>query len=208
MMRALLASFNAEDTVKKAPVVIAVALGVFTFLFGESSWRNGGTVHEGIEIFGIGLIVIHAVGRSWCWRYAHPKDPSGFTTTGPYSICRNPQDLFLLIGGIGIAAQLGSLTYTFAGALAVWGTVSLRVLEEERHLRGRFGDEFQAYRRRVPKFIPNLSLWQAPDPALFQKTSLVIGVLKAWPLGLAVLAAEVIERLHDADIVPVLFRLP
>lgn len=201
-------SIDAEDVVRKMPPAIAVALAGFAFLFGESSWRPGGPLHESIETFGICLIVIHAIGRAWCWRYAHPKEQAGLTTTGPYSICRNPQDLFLIVGGVGIGAQLGNFTCAFAGGLAVWGIACLRVIEEERQLRARFGDEFQAYRRRVPKFIPNLSLWRSPDASLFRKTSLFVGVLKAWPLALAILAAEIVERLHDAALIPVLFRLP
>lgn len=207
-MRTILPSIDVEDVIQNAPAVVAVMVAGFAFLFGASSWGPGGRLHESIETLGIGLIAVHAVGRGWCWRYAHPIDSAAFVTTGPYSICRNPQDFFLILGGIGIGALFGSVTGAFAGGLATWGIVCLRVIEEERRLRASFGDPYQAYRRRVPKFIPDPSLWQPPDPALFRQASIFVGILRAWPLALAILAEEVIEKLHVHGIVPVWFTLP
>jgi len=207
-MRLCLPSIDLDQAIQNAPSVIALVIAGFAFLFGASSWGPDALLHRSIETMGIGLIAVHALGRGWCWRYAHPIDNIAFVTTGPYSICRNPQDFFLIIGGFGIGALFGSITGAFAGGLATWGIVSLRVIEEERRLRASFGDIYQAYRRRVPKFIPDPSLWQAPDPALFQQASIFVGILRAWPLALAILAEEVIEKLHVHGIVPVWFTLP
>lgn len=201
-------SIDVEEVVQKIPAVVAVAAAGFAFLFGASTWEPGGAVHEGVEIMGIVLIAIHAVGRAWCWTYAHPIERTAFITTGPYSVCRHPQDFFLILGGVGIAALLGSITMAIAGGLATWGIVCLRIMEEERQLRASHGDAYQTYRKRVPKFIPAPSLWQRPDPTQFRKASLFIGVLKAWPLGAAIVAKAIIERLHIMHEVPVLFYLP
>jgi protein-S-isoprenylcysteine O-methyltransferase Ste14 len=201
-------SIDVEYAVQKTPAVLAVVVAGFAFLFGASSWVPGGVVHESVETLGIALIAAHAVGRGWCWRYAHPIDTTAFVMTGPYSVCRNPQDFFLIIGGVGIGALFGSVTAAIAGGLAVWGTVCIRIIEEERRLRGSFGDAYQAYRKRVPKFIPDLSLWQRPDASLFRRASIFIGILRAWPLGLAILGEEVIEKLHVHGAVAVWFTLP
>lgn len=207
-MRTSQSSVDVEDVIQNAPAVIAVSIAAFAFLFGASSWGSDGRLAGGIEALGIVLIAVHAVGRGWCWRYAHPIDSAAFITTGPYSICRNPQDFFLIFGGIGIGALFGSFTGAFAGGLATWGIVCLRIIEEERRLRASFGDAYQAYRRRVPKFIPDPSLWQAPDPGMFRQASIMVGILRAWPLALAILGEEVIEKLHLHGIVPVWFTLP
>jgi protein-S-isoprenylcysteine O-methyltransferase Ste14 len=207
-MRTSPRSIDLDQAIQNAPAAIALTVAGFAFLFGASSWPAHERVHESIETFGLVLIAVHAIGRGWCWRYAHPIDNTAFITTGPYSVCRNPQDLFLIIGGIGIGALFGSITSAFAGGLATWGIVCLRIIEEERRLRAGFGDEYQAYRRRVPKFIPDLSLWQAPDPARFRQASIFVGILRAWPLALAVLAEQIIEKLHVHGIVPVWFTLP
>jgi protein-S-isoprenylcysteine O-methyltransferase Ste14 len=207
-MRTSLRSIDLDQAIQSGPTVIALTVAGFAFLFGASSWPPREWLHESIETLGIVLIAVHALGRGWCWRYAHPIDSATFITTGPYSICRHPQDFFLIIGGIGIGALFGSVTGAFAGGLATWGIVCLRVIEEERRLRASFGDAYQAYRRRVPKFIPDPSLWQAPDPALFRHASIFVGILRAWPLALAILAEEVIEKLHVHGIVPVWFTLP
>lgn len=198
---------DAEEVVQKAPAVVAMTIAGFAFLFGASIWTPGETVHERIETIGMVLIAIHAVGRTWCWSYAHPIDKAALITTGPYSVCRHPQDFFLILGGIGIAALLGSVTSAIAGGLAAWGIVCLRVVEEERQLRASHGDTFQSYRKRVPKFIPNPTLWRQPDPTQFRRASLFTGVLKAWPLGAAIVAEAIIERLHVLHKMPVLFHL-
>src|SRR5258707_3462841 len=195
-MRPFLRSIEAEDVVQVAPGAVAVAIAGFVFLFGASTWAPGGSIHENVETLGITLIAVHAVGRAWCWGYAHPINQSALITTGPYSLCRNPQDLFLIIGGIGIGALLGSITSAFAGGLALWGIACLRIIEEERRLRASYRDRFQTYRSRLPKFIPDPSLWQRPDAALFRKKSLFIGILKAWPLASAIFAEKLVEKLH------------
>lgn len=145
-----------EGVIQKAPAVVAAAAAGFTFLFGASSWGPGGTVYEGVQTMGLALISIHAIGRAWCWMYAHPIEKAAFITTGPYSVCRHPQDFFLILGGIGIAALLGSITIAIAGGLATWGIVCLRLMEEERQLRANHGDAYQTYRTRRSYFIyPN-----------------------------------------------------
>jgi protein-S-isoprenylcysteine O-methyltransferase Ste14 len=207
-MRSSSPSIDLDVAIQNAPAVIALAVACFAFVFGASSWEPGHPVHDSIEYFGIVLIAVHAIGRGWCWRYAHPLDRAALLTTGPYSMCRNPQDFFLIIGGIGIGALFGSISGSFAGGLATWGIVSLRIIEEERRLRASFGDVYQAYRKSVPKFIPDPSLWQAPDPTLFRQASIFVGILRAWPFALAILAEQAIETLHLHGIVPVWFTLP
>jgi protein-S-isoprenylcysteine O-methyltransferase Ste14 len=74
--------------------------------------------------------------------------------SGPYRIVRHPiyaSMLWLMLGIASIAAT--RLSFVVALALFVAGT-EIRVRVEDKLLAGRFGDEFRAYRRSTPAYIP------------------------------------------------------
>ncbi len=81
--------------------------------------------------------------------------PGRLLTEGIYARVRNPRYLSFLLG---IAAWTLFTNYLamwvcLAGILpALWAVVVL----EERELRQRFGEEYEAYCRRVPRFLPRL----------------------------------------------------
>jgi protein-S-isoprenylcysteine O-methyltransferase Ste14 len=81
---------------------------------------------------------------------------------GAYRYVRNP--MYLAVGGliIGQALLLGRVDlflYALAFAAAVLGFVRLY---EEPTLERQFGDEYDAYRRAVPRWLPRLRPWY-PD---------------------------------------------
>jgi protein-S-isoprenylcysteine O-methyltransferase Ste14 len=87
--------------------------------------------------------------------------PRKLVVLGPYRHVRNPMIsgvMFLLageavlLGSVGIAVWLAA----FAAANALW-----MPLVEEPALERRFGDEYRAYRREVPAWIPGLRPWDA-----------------------------------------------
>lgn len=80
--------------------------------------------------------------------------PRRLVTTGPFAVIRNPimaaellviwaEALFFSVAGIYVYAALATL----AGHLAV-------LYGEEPELRERFGQEYEAYYRRVPRWFP------------------------------------------------------
>jgi protein-S-isoprenylcysteine O-methyltransferase Ste14 len=74
-------------------------------------------------------------------------------TEGIYGRVRNPRYLeFLLF----VLAYVGFANY--AGTWILYGlcfpAIHLIVLLEERELRDRFGEEYEAYCRRVPRYVP------------------------------------------------------
>jgi len=78
------------------------------------------------------------------------------TVTGPFAWVRNP----LYVGSAMIASGYAAMT----GGWVVWVIVvpaffavhGSAVMWEERFLRSRFGDAFEDYCRRVPRWIPRL----------------------------------------------------
>ena len=74
-------------------------------------------------------------------------------TTGPYKRFRNPiylGEVLLLL----CAAEIMKNVWFVAAAFAFAGLVTvLQILPEERHLKARFGDAYDAYRARSRRWI-------------------------------------------------------
>lgn len=76
----------------------------------------------------------------------------GLTTTGPYRISRNPQ----LLGGylLVIGTSLLRPTIYFAGWIFMYALIShWMVLTEEEHLSHVFGEEYEEYCSKVPRYL-------------------------------------------------------
>jgi protein-S-isoprenylcysteine O-methyltransferase Ste14 len=74
----------------------------------------------------------------------------------PYAHCRNPMALGAIVLYLGVTVTAGSPA---AGLLWLLGSVALLTyirLVEEQEMVARFGEEYLAYRRRVPFIIPKL----------------------------------------------------
>jgi protein-S-isoprenylcysteine O-methyltransferase Ste14 len=77
-------------------------------------------------------------------------------TSGPYSFVRNPMAVAGILQGLAVGLILGSwlvVAYALTGSI-VWNTLARPY--EEADLRERFGEEFEAYRRRVRCWIPGI----------------------------------------------------
>lgn len=81
---------------------------------------------------------------------------------GAYRHVRNPMYLAVLAVIVGQALALGQPPL-LAWAAAFWLATSAFVLGyEEPALRRRFGAEYEAYRRAVPRWLPRLRPWEPP----------------------------------------------
>jgi protein-S-isoprenylcysteine O-methyltransferase Ste14 len=134
-------------------------------------WLLGFTIERitGVEadlgrtsaLIGWCLIGAFAVWNGWCLvlfaRHGTGLLPgqstSGLLTGGPYRYSRNPLYVGLLALYVGtglVASSWAVLALTpVAWAGLHWGAV----LPEERYLRGRLGDQYVAYTRRVRRWI-------------------------------------------------------
>ncbi|NHA14886.1 isoprenylcysteine carboxylmethyltransferase family protein [Thioalkalivibrio sp. XN279] len=82
-----------------------------------------------------------------------PERASRLVAAGIYRYSRNPMYLSLLLALAAWATWLGSIAAAvvlpvFAGAMTRW-----QIRPEERALAALFGDEFEAYRRRVRRWL-------------------------------------------------------
>lgn len=95
--------------------------------------------------------------RYWSIVHIAGRKSRSVVDTGPYAICRNPLYLGTLLLIACEAAFLKSGWFLICSllvwALYVWGVVPA----EERWLTARLGDVYEAYCRRVPRWIPRFN---------------------------------------------------
>lgn len=92
----------------------------------------------------------------WGARTMRPDETMGVTgdlyTGGPYAYTRNPQYLGMIVGVPGFALLADSPLVMALAAVHV-GWVLLLPRAEEPHLRREFGDAYDRYAARVPRFV-------------------------------------------------------
>lgn len=99
------------------------------------------------------LLGILLIGWSvWVTGGIQVDNPAWLITSGPYAFSRNPMYLawFLLYLGVSIAAS--SLWLLASLPIVVLYTHFFDILREEDLLAARFGQEFRAYCRKVPRY--------------------------------------------------------
>lgn len=79
----------------------------------------------------------------------------GLADRGPYRWSRNPQYLGFVVGLLGWGLMVAS-AYTLIAALVGSITLFMAPFAEEPWLRERYGSDYEAYMRRVPRFVPRL----------------------------------------------------
>jgi protein-S-isoprenylcysteine O-methyltransferase Ste14 len=100
---------------------------------------------------------VRTLGKQWSLT-ARVLEGHKLITQGPYSVVRNPIYTgmlgMLLATGLAISHWMGLVMALIVFAI---GT-AIRVRSEEKLLREAFGEEFEAYARKVPAVVPFLFL--------------------------------------------------
>ena len=133
-------------------------------------WRTGAELAPwplatvGVVLIGIGLALVTwtvslfaRIGEGTL----APWDPtSRLVVVGPYRHVRNPMISGVLTVLLGEAALFGSLPLlVWFGAVFAVNAVYFPLVEEPG-LRERFGEDYDAYRANVPRWLPRLRPWE------------------------------------------------
>lgn len=81
------------------------------------------------------------------------QQSSALVQAGPFRFSRNPMYLSMTIILLGVAVLLGSLI-VFIAPIAFIITINKKFIpREEKMLEERFGEEYRAYKKRVPRWL-------------------------------------------------------
>jgi protein-S-isoprenylcysteine O-methyltransferase Ste14 len=139
-------------------VAFGVALGLHEqrplvlFTPGFERWRTvigGGLITAGLAVFWWGMSTFARARTGILLE----RPASELVMRGPYRWSRNPQYVGFVASYIGLAVIANSLWPVIVLPVALALLVPFVIRREERYLRSRFGDQYDAYCRRVKRWL-------------------------------------------------------
>ena len=153
-------------TLFKSLLYLIFESGLFALYVPLAFFRTGPRVQTGVLTFlSIPLWLIGSTIVLWCFKdftfKGHgtplPADPpKELVITGPYRYVRNPIYVSVAFIYVGYFLWFGYWAILMFAALALIGAHFFVVLYEEPTLKRRFGDSYEEYLKRVPRWIPKL----------------------------------------------------
>ena len=133
--------------------LLMVPLVAFLIFWHYAEWEfEVGNWGLGLLVFGLGVFVRIVAQRHLKYRL---RDQRALASTGPYAWMRNPVYIgnMLIIAGLCLLCELPWMIPP--ACLWAWFVYDTAIRYEEYRLSRRFGDEYDAYRRSVPRWLPN-----------------------------------------------------
>jgi protein-S-isoprenylcysteine O-methyltransferase Ste14 len=103
----------------------------------------------------LGLAAVRTLGKQWSYE-ARVIEGHQLVTQGPYAWVRHP--IYTALLGKLLASNFAFGHWSglvIAGPILVIGTL-IRIRAEEKLMRSTFGEQYEAYARRVPAFVPGV----------------------------------------------------
>jgi protein-S-isoprenylcysteine O-methyltransferase Ste14 len=145
-----------------------------------------------LRVFTVGFVPAGTSGRN-----TRDQRADELNTTGIYSVVRNPLYLgnFLVLLGFCIGTEVWWFVLAVSLLFALY--YERIIATEEAYLLEKFGAPYRAWAERTPAFIPNLSLWRAPELTFSLRT-----VLRREYNGLylVLIVLCVMEVVHDVHV--------
>lgn len=120
----------------------------------------GSNAYEAMELSGFALLIAAALGRMWCTVHIGGRKNRELCRRGPYEACRNPLYFFSFLGVVGACLALQNPMLLLFTAPVFLGFYHLVIRAEETRLSAYFGEDYERYRREVPRFWPR---WVDPS---------------------------------------------
>jgi len=141
-------------------------LAFFVIGFGRITVLYAPNSPEAIEQAGVTLFLAgitcwlfaaskRALGRNWSL-VARTRSDHELVTWGPFAYVRHPIYSALFVWMIAMAVAFGHYWGLILGVPLYWIGTVLRIHEEERLLRARFGENYAAYAKRVKRVLPGI----------------------------------------------------
>ncbi|MBV6303545.1 isoprenylcysteine carboxylmethyltransferase family protein [Candidimonas humi] len=186
------------QVVRRYALAILGVVAVAALLWIGSAWPEFGWVNEGLEWLGLACIIVAILGRCACMLHLGGRKGAELVSEGPYSITRNPLYVFSILAVFGIGLQTGSLIVGLTLAAAAFAVFRWIVGKEEVLLGAAFGEKFDEYCARVPRFWPRLKNWNSPAHVTADLEGVWKTLRDAAPYFLSIPLFEGIEAMQQA----------
>ena len=177
-------------------------------IFSRPPLHDGSWSEVLLDILGWMLFVAGAGVRFWATLYIGGRKGGTMMMEGPYSICRNPlyMGTFLLLLAMG--CFLENLTFFLGAAISAAAYLGWVVRSEEARLSHRFGQTYQDYCKRVPRFFPRFSSFQTSNTITVDARALIREARTAAIWVWLPLVCEVSTRLRASEDIFWIFGSP
>lgn len=184
-------------------VALIALLLVSTPAIGHGTW-----LHLAMVLMGHVLVVLGTFARMLCTAYIGGRKNDVIVADGPFSVVRNPLYLFSLVAATGIALQSGMISVLLIMLVGFWLYYPHVVAREEAFLADKFGEDYEAYRRRVPRWVPNMALWKDVEHLQVKPQFMRNAIKDCWVFFMPLPIYKLIDFFHDHAILPVWLTLP
>ena len=196
-----------ENIFRKWRIILSKFFAALLILLSTSKWEAISIVSTIFFLIGTLLVGIATIGRIWCSLYISGYKSKRLVTYGPYSLCRNPLYFFSMLGSLGVGLATETLIIPVLIMFAFFLYYPYVIKREQKRLSDLHGDIYREYCDKIPSFIPSLSLFKEPDEYMVRPKNFRKNIFDAlgfiWIVGIL----ELIEGLHEANILPVYFSI-
>ena len=189
-----------------ASKILAVSV-IGVTLLSHHAYSDDSAYGMVLELTGYVFLAIAAFGRIWASAFISGKKNTSLVTDGPYSVVRNPLYLFSFFGFIGSGLVFESIVIAFMFGLVFFFTHWPTILKEESKLNDLFGDTFQSYKKKVPRFIPKPWLLKNPKNTTILMPIFSKALFQAAFIMVVYPTAQLVEQAHIHSYLPVFFKL-
>lgn len=196
---------------EKYRIIISKLFAILLFVlvvFTSHSWQGNTLVDLTVEVSGFFLIVICTLGRLWASMYIAGNKTHKLITEGPYRMVRNPLYFFSFLGALGIGLSSENLLAFLIIVTLFSVYYPLVILAEEKRMIAIHKEKYLEYMRNTPRFFPKLSLLQEPDSIMVHVRPYRRVFFRVMWFMWVFMILQVIEKLQNMGLLPVLSRIP
>ncbi len=203
-MTAIPKLLKARQTHSRIFAIIVVALVLFCkpMIGYRSFW------YQAMVWIGYAMVLVGAFGRVYCSVFIGGRKNDGIVRNGPFSVVRNPLYVFSFIALVGCGLQSGmfSVVILLVAAFALYYPQVVK--KEEAFLSHKFGEEYEAYKREVPRWEPDMSKWQVPEVVESKPEFVLKTIGDALVFFVPLPCFMILHMLQTQHIFPIWLQLP
>jgi len=181
---------------------------VFLAVFVRPPWALESGIAFSVEFAGYLFLLAGLTIRMWSFLYIGGRKSRELVTEGPYSLCRNPLYVgtFFLVIGAGLCFE--NLPMLAATVLVFVPAHLIAARLEEKHLERLFPTEYASYKRTVPGFLPRFRNYRPKEELVVRLRTVRRIMLDTVAVLLLPEIEDLLEVLHEAGAIPVLWQFP